>query len=100
VSVQIEIDLFCALFVAGLGYGNSRGSSTMLIFPFSQAIRGVWVNIYDFLDAMRDEGICGPDHHFKSQRELSAYTLKTGKIFPKRKAKESGPVRDLLAHIF
>jgi len=37
---------------------------------------------------------------FKSEKELAKYTLKTGKIYPKKNAKEGGPARALLAHVF
>ncbi|KAI9048265.1 hypothetical protein LZ554_008060 [Drepanopeziza brunnea f. sp. 'monogermtubi'] len=62
------------------------------------ALRKVWVNIYDLIDAVDAEKT--PPKLFKSERALSNYTMNTGKIYPKRKAKEGGPVRALLAHIF
>ncbi|KAK0108620.1 hypothetical protein ONS95_003415 [Cadophora gregata] len=61
------------------------------------ALRRVWVNIHDLIIAVRQNKI---PHRFQSQHELSAYTLRTRKFFPKEKAKEGGPVRQLLAHIF
>jgi hypothetical protein len=36
---------------------------------------------------------------WKSERALAEYTIRTDKIFPKRRAKEYGPVKALLAHI-
>jgi hypothetical protein len=36
---------------------------------------------------------------WNSERALAEYTKRTGKLFPKRRAKESGPVRALLAHV-
>jgi len=62
-----------------------------------QALRNVWVNIYDLIVAIRQNKI---PHRFPSRHALSAYTLRTRKIFPKERAKEGGPVRQLLAHIF
>ncbi|CCD46283.1 hypothetical protein ACHAPC_004507 [Botrytis cinerea] len=62
-----------------------------------KALGKVWVNIYDFLDA-KAEG--KPVKKYSSERELAKYTMKSGKIYPKIKAKEGGPVRALLAHIF
>lgn len=62
-----------------------------------QALGGVWVNIYDRLDAKK----AGTSvRKFGSQRELAAYTMTTRKIYPMKKAKEGGPVKCLLAHIF
>jgi hypothetical protein len=41
-----------------------------------------------------------PPHRFGNERELSAYTKKNKRYYPKEKAKECAPVRALLAHIF
>lgn len=67
-----------------------------LIIPDAQALRGVWVNIHDFLAAENK-----PDDvvFFKSQRQLALYTLKTKKIFPRREIPPGSPLRDLLARI-
>ncbi|RDW78022.1 hypothetical protein BP5796_05874 [Coleophoma crateriformis] len=62
-----------------------------------KGLRRVWVNIYDFLDA-KAKG--DPVPRFGSQRALAEYTIKTRRIYPKKAAKEGGPVRELLAHIF
>ncbi|KAJ5038711.1 uncharacterized protein L3040_006391 [Drepanopeziza brunnea f. sp. 'multigermtubi'] len=62
------------------------------------ALKNVWVNIFDLIDAVDAEKT--PPKLFKNERALSKYTMNTGKIYPKRKAKEGGPVRGLLAHIF
>jgi hypothetical protein len=56
----------------------------------------VWVNIYDFLDA---KAAGKPIKKYNSERQLAAYTLESGKIYPKKHAKEGGPARALLAHI-
>ncbi|KAI0523759.1 hypothetical protein F5B22DRAFT_415555 [Xylaria bambusicola] len=61
-----------------------------------QALKTVWVNIPDFLHAVRNGY---PVHHFPSQQELSAYTLKTRKFYPKNYISKNSPLRQLLAHI-
>lgn len=60
-------------------------------------LRGVWVNIYDLIDA-RNAGLF--PQRFPTQRVLSEYTMRTKRIFPKKRAKKGGPVSALLAHIF
>ncbi|CAD6454029.1 7237c18b-d525-4c96-a596-3bad317ebf0e [Sclerotinia trifoliorum] len=62
-----------------------------------KALGKVWVNIFDFLDA-KAEG--KPVKRYSSEHKLATYTLKSGKIFPKSHAKQGGPARVLLAHIF
>jgi hypothetical protein len=61
-------------------------------------LKSVWVNIFDLLDAVANNKC--PPRRFPNQSALSHYTLSTNKIFPKKKAKESGPVKALLVHIF
>ena len=63
-----------------------------------QALKGVWVNIYDLIDGVNSGQT--PPTRFHNQAQLSVYTVRTRRIFPKNKAKEGGPVRALLAHIF
>ena len=63
-----------------------------------KALKGVWVNIYDLVHAVRTNTT--PPRRFQSQGKLAAYTLKNRKVYPKEKAKKGGPVRALLAHIF
>jgi hypothetical protein len=63
-----------------------------------QALKGVWVNIYDLIDAVRTDRT--PPRRFPSQKALAEYTISHQKVYPKKKAKEGGPVRALLAHIF
>ncbi|TVY48025.1 hypothetical protein LOCC1_G001074 [Lachnellula occidentalis] len=60
-------------------------------------LSGVWINIYDFIDSQREGKI---PRRFPTQRQLSVYTRNSKKVYPKKKAKEGGPVRALLAHIF
>ncbi|KAF7872624.1 hypothetical protein EAF04_003542 [Stromatinia cepivora] len=62
-----------------------------------KALGKVWVNIFDFLDA-KAEG--KPVKRYSSEHKLATYTLKSRKIFPKNRAKQGGPARVLLAHIF
>ncbi|TVY86631.1 hypothetical protein LAWI1_G006506, partial [Lachnellula willkommii] len=62
-----------------------------------EALKGIWINIYDFLDAVKKDE---QPRRFPSQRALARYTIRTWRIYPKKKAKEGGPVRALLAHIF
>ncbi|CAG8974233.1 hypothetical protein HYALB_00009721 [Hymenoscyphus albidus] len=63
----------------------------------SQALEGIWVNIWDFLDDVKS-GV--PVRKFRSQASLAEYTISTQRIYPKKEAKKQGPVRALLAHIF
>jgi len=64
-----------------------------------QALRGVWVNIFDLLDAVK-----AGTHpkHFKSQSALRWHTIKYRKIYPKKEVKKDkgNPAVALLAHIF
>ena len=62
-----------------------------------QALATVHVNIYDLLDAVNDGKQV---KRFKNQWALAQYCRETGKIYPKKKAKESGPVRHLLRIVF
>ncbi|CZS94890.1 hypothetical protein WAI453_013492 [Rhynchosporium graminicola] len=61
------------------------------------ALRRVWVNIYDLIAAVRQSKV---PRCFRNEFDLRTYTINSRKIFPKKKAKEGGPVRALLAHIF
>jgi hypothetical protein len=69
----------------------------LIIYGISQALGGVWVNIWQFLDA-KEKG--KPVRKFASEAALASWTIKKRKIFPKEKAKQGGPARALLAHIF
>jgi hypothetical protein len=60
-------------------------------------LKGVWVNIFDLLDAVKVNSM--PDR-FPNEKALARYTKEEHKVYPKKKAKEGGPVRALLAHIF
>ncbi|KAK7924821.1 hypothetical protein PG985_006875 [Apiospora marii] len=61
------------------------------------ALKGVWINIYDFLDAVK-----AGTHvlKFKTEAELRRYTVKTGKVYPKKHVKKGSPLATLMAHIF
>lgn len=63
-----------------------------------QALKKVWVNIYDLIDAV--EANQTPPTRFPSQAALARYTIQTDRIYPRKKAKEGGPVRLLLANVF
>ncbi|KAL2165125.1 hypothetical protein VTH06DRAFT_421 [Thermothelomyces fergusii] len=61
-----------------------------------QALKKVNINIHDLLDAVK-QGT--QPQQFPSVRKLAEYTRRTGRIFPKGKAKQMGPVRALMRHI-
>jgi hypothetical protein len=58
-----------------------------------QALRTVYVNIHDLLDAVKQGRT---PQRFRNAKELAAYTVKNERIYPKRFAKEMGPVKALL----
>jgi hypothetical protein len=91
----------CKLVRRPLSLNNSKGDeylgTLLIILPCLQALNGVWVNIHDLLDAVNNNS---KPRIFKTERALAAYTMSTGKIYPKKEAKKGGPVRALLAHIF
>ncbi|KAF4631442.1 hypothetical protein G7Y89_g6692 [Cudoniella acicularis] len=62
-----------------------------------QALSKVFVNIWDLLDAVKADTT---PTLFPNRRELANYTMRTRRVYPKEKAKEEGPVRALLIHIF
>ncbi|KAJ6464080.1 hypothetical protein C8R45DRAFT_840567, partial [Mycena sanguinolenta] len=61
-----------------------------------QAVRDVHVNLVDLVDwgIMR-----GEIHKFETEKELAAYTKKTGKFFPQSEAEQGGLLRFLLRQI-
>ncbi|KAI0452720.1 hypothetical protein F5B21DRAFT_505947 [Xylaria acuta] len=61
-----------------------------------KALKTVWVNIPDFLQAVKHGH---PVHHFQSQSELAEYTKREGLFYPKRAIEKRSPLRQLLAHI-
>ncbi|KAG6116485.1 hypothetical protein E4U13_001816 [Claviceps humidiphila] len=62
-----------------------------------KAIKGVYVNIIDFIDCERTGE---PIHKFASLAHLRRYTKKTGKFFPREQAKRSLLLRFLLQVLF
>ncbi|KAK4193331.1 hypothetical protein QBC35DRAFT_102937 [Podospora australis] len=81
---------------ADIGLEGDFGSLTKC----RRALRKVFVNIHDLLDAISANPPQKP-YIFPSHRKLVIYTLWTRRIFPKAEAKDhGGPVRDLLRHIF
>lgn len=82
-----------------LGLEGDFGSLTKC----RKALKSVYVNIYDLLDAVKlksTDDNAPPPKHFPSLNALIRYTKSTGRIYPKKKAKGEGPVRELLRHIF
>lgn len=53
-----------------------------------QALNGVWVNIFDLIDAVNDGDL--PPQMFESRTELSVYTIETDRLHQREKAKERG----------
>ncbi|KAG6289710.1 hypothetical protein E4U45_007537 [Claviceps purpurea] len=96
----------------GANYGESDNKLDVLqrlcekleITPMPQsitackkAIKGVYVNIVDFIDCERTGE---PIHKFASLGHLRRYTKKTGKYFPRKQAKRSLLLRFLLQVLF
>ena len=63
----------------------------------NQALHSVYVNIYDLIDAKASGTRV---RTFSNRQQLATYSIKNNKIYPKRKAKEGGPVKLLLREIF
>ncbi|KAI0430073.1 hypothetical protein F5Y09DRAFT_242145 [Xylaria sp. FL1042] len=61
-----------------------------------QALKTVWVNIHDFLQAVKKGE---PVRRFPSQRALAQYTRTNHKFYPKKNIPKGSPLRQLLAHI-
>jgi hypothetical protein len=62
-----------------------------------QALKGVWVNIVDLIDARRT-GI--PVKRHGSMKALRDYIRKTKKIYPKEAAKQNGFLKAFLITVF
>ncbi|KAI0966769.1 hypothetical protein F4678DRAFT_266062 [Xylaria arbuscula] len=62
-----------------------------------QALKTVWVNIYDFLNAIKKGE---PVYYFPNKHALAAYTESHRKFYPKRFIVKGSPLRQLLANIF
>ncbi|KAI2629810.1 hypothetical protein GGR54DRAFT_280134 [Hypoxylon sp. NC1633] len=76
-----------------LGFDEEFKSKTQC----RKALRGVWVNIVDFLE---DSKAGRPTERFKSERQLSKYTKETKKIYPRKNVIKGSPLASLLAGIF
>jgi hypothetical protein len=63
-----------------------------------QAIERIFVNIIDLIRARRSGR--HDVHVFRTERELSAYTIATGKIFPRDHTNAGNLLKFLLRHIF
>ncbi|KAK8095581.1 uncharacterized protein PG998_002209 [Apiospora kogelbergensis] len=61
-----------------------------------KALKKIWVNIYDFLEAVK---VGKPVPRFKTEAELSHYTLRTDRVFPKKHITKGSPLANLMAHI-
>jgi len=62
-----------------------------------KALRGVFVNIVDLVDARRTGT---PVKRHASMKALRAYIKKTGKIYPKKAAKKNGFLKAFLITVF
>ncbi|KAK5630030.1 hypothetical protein RRF57_005745 [Xylaria bambusicola] len=78
--------------MADLGFEEYFPSKTKC----RQALKTVWVNIPDFLHAVNTGQ---PVYHFPNEHELSRYTVKSRKFYPKNYIPKGSPLRQLLAHI-
>jgi hypothetical protein len=58
-------------------------------------MKNVWVNIWDFLQARNKVEV----HQFRSEATLAAYTVRTGRVYPRKKIEKDSPLKLLLAHI-
>ncbi|TVY81179.1 hypothetical protein LSUE1_G004912 [Lachnellula suecica] len=65
---------------------------------YSFALEDVWVNIVDFLNAIKQDPPTKPKR-FDTQNELAVHTREKKRYYPRDEAKKSKPVRALLAHI-
>ncbi|KAK4105539.1 hypothetical protein N658DRAFT_503664 [Parathielavia hyrcaniae] len=61
-----------------------------------KALRTVHVNIRDLLDAVRQGQ---SPQRFANTAQLAAYTVNTGRFYPRWRIKEMGPVRALMRRI-
>jgi hypothetical protein len=58
-------------------------------------MRGVWINIYDFLLAADKTKV----KIFPNKAALAQYTIETRRFYPKRKVESGSPLRLLMADI-
>ncbi|KAI1169556.1 hypothetical protein F4777DRAFT_584802 [Nemania sp. FL0916] len=76
-----------------LGFDEEFTSKTQC----RKALGTVWVNIRDFLDAVKNER---PVKHFPNEKALAAYTASTRKFYPRHRIPKDSPLKKLLAGIF
>ncbi|KAI0102216.1 hypothetical protein GGR51DRAFT_528148 [Nemania sp. FL0031] len=62
-----------------------------------KALKTVWVNIPDFLDAVKRSQ---PVFRFANQRSLAEYTRDSGRVYPRKNISKGSPLKQLLAQIF
>lgn len=63
-----------------------------------KALKKVWVNITDFLAAIRT-GNTPYLHRFRNEWELAEYTKRTHKVYPRALVVQGSPLTRLLARI-
>ncbi|KAH8157174.1 hypothetical protein CIB48_g11070 [Xylaria polymorpha] len=76
-----------------LGFEENFPSKTQC----RKALKTVWVNIPDFLRAVKKGH---PVYHFQSQSDLAEYTKKHQRFYPRNSIDPHSPLKQLLAHIF
>ncbi|KAK3383231.1 hypothetical protein B0T24DRAFT_661779 [Lasiosphaeria ovina] len=76
---------------------DADGCDLASITKCRKALKSVYINIYDLVEAI-ENGTVVP--RFASLGQLVQYTLETGSIYPKARAKKHGPVRALLRIVF
>ena len=72
----------------------ARPSPTLTVL---QALKSVFINIFDFVQARDDKVI---PHRFPNKSALRTYSKKNHKIFPLAKAKESPILKVLLIEMY
>lgn len=65
----------------------------------SQTIRNSHMNLVDLVEMAAEDGTEGTIQRFKTEKELSAYTMSTERFFPRDHAEEGGLLEKLLRHI-
>ena len=94
-SVCVVEGVFCPLF------DEAHSKNQLSLTSFEQAIEGVHVNIYDVLDADRINQAGGKrlPRRFSTPYELSEYTKREEKFYPREEVKKGEPEEALLKHI-
>ncbi|RYP39730.1 hypothetical protein DL767_002111 [Monosporascus sp. MG133] len=75
-----------------LGFEEQFNSKTKC----RKALKNVWVNIHDFLAAVKVGEI---PYRFRSESELAEYTISNRKIYPRKRLQKGSPLCSLLANI-